>query len=65
MIAAHERAQLVDVRIPPAHFADFAAHRHRHVPRLVLPDERGEIGGERGVHLLLFGERWFLEVDER
>ena len=45
--AVHVGVQLVDVGVLAADLADLAADRHRDALRLVLADERGEIGRQR------------------
>ena len=63
--AVHVGVQLVDVGVLAADLADLAADRDRHALRLVLADERREVGRERDVHFLLLGERRLVEIDER
>ena len=45
--AVHVGVQLVDVGVLAADLADLAADRHGHAVRLVLADERGEVGRQR------------------
>ena len=65
VVAVHIGVQLVDVGVLAAHLADLAADRHRDVLRLLLADERREVGGQLDVDLLLLGERRLREVHQR
>jgi hypothetical protein len=65
VVAVHERAQLVHVRVLPTHLADFAADRDGHALRLALPDERGELRGQLVVRFLLLVQRALAEVHQR
>ena len=64
-VAAHERVQLVDVGVLAADLADFAADRDGDAVRLVRADERGEVGAQVAVDLLLLVERRLVEIDQR
>ena len=64
-VSVHEGAQLVDIGVLAADFPDLAAHRDGDAVRLVPTDKRRVVRGERGVHLLLLGERGFAEIDQR
>ena len=63
-VAAHERVQLVHVRVLAADLADLSPNRNGNARRLVLTDERGEVGREIAVDGLLFVERRLLEIDQ-
>ena len=63
--AVHVRVQFVHVGILAADLADFTADGNGDSSRFGPADERGEVGRERDVHLLLLGQRRLVEVDER